>query len=110
LLTYKNSLAHSTTKSNDGTLQIKKRKRKWSLKTPQSNTRFLAEVTCHLLKGNIANKNPQGPRTCKSQNFRCHKNSLAHSATENNDRRLQMKNKKKKILPQNFMDTPPFSY
>jgi hypothetical protein len=63
-------------------------------------------VTSHLLEG-IPNKNP---RTCKPQNFRCYKNSLAYSATENNDRKLQIKNKKKKILPQNFINTCPFSY
>jgi hypothetical protein len=93
LLTYKNCLAHSATKSNDGTLQIKKIRKKWSLKTPKSNTHFLAELTRHLLEGNIPNKNP---RTCKPQNFRCHKNSLAHSATENNDMRLQLRTRRRK--------------
>jgi hypothetical protein len=43
----------------------------------------------------------------KPQNFRCHKNSLAHLATENNDMRLQIKDKKKKMLPQNFINNMP---
>lgn len=82
-------------------------KNKKMLSKLHNQTPHFAEVTSHLLEGNIPNKNP---RTCKPQNFRCHKNSLAHSATENNDRKLQIKNKKKKILHQNFANTRPFSY
>jgi len=83
-------------------------RRKYSLKTSYTHTHFLTEVTSHLLEDNIPKNNPQHPRICETQNFRCSKNSLAHSATENDCRTLWIKNEKKTLSP-NFTTVSPIS-